>query len=51
MSCSVGGRCGLDPELLCLWCRPAAVTPIQPLAWEFPYDAGVCGPKKAKNSF
>ena len=23
--------------LLCLWCRPAAVAPIQPLAWELPY--------------
>ena len=24
-----------DPWLL--WCRPAAVAPIQPLAWELPY--------------
>ena len=23
-----------------LWCRPAAVAPIRPLAWEFPYAAG-----------
>ena len=23
-----------------LWCRPAAVAPIQPLAWELPYAAG-----------
>ena len=28
MSCGVGSRCGLDPELLWLWCRPAAVAPI-----------------------
>ena len=37
MSCSVGCRHGLDPALLWLWCRPAAVAPIQPLAWETPY--------------
>ena len=26
----------LDPVLLWLWCKLAAVAPIQPLAWEFP---------------
>ena len=30
-----------DPALLWLWCRPAAVTPIRPLAWEPPYAVGV----------
>ena len=30
-----------DPVLLWLWCRPAAVAPIWPLAWELPYAAGV----------
>ena len=40
-SCGVGHRCGLDPVLLCLWCRPATVAPIQPLAWEPAYDVGV----------
>ena len=32
-------RCGVgsDPMLLCLWCRPAATAPVQPLAWEPPY--------------
>ena len=30
-----------DPALLWLWCRPAAVTPIRPLAWEAPYAVGV----------
>ena len=25
------------PQLLWLWCRPAAVALIQPLAWEPPY--------------
>ena len=27
-----------DLALLWLWPRPAAATPIQPLAWELPYD-------------
>ena len=29
-----------DPALLWLWCRPAAIAPIQPLAWEPPYAVG-----------
>ena len=37
MSCSVGHRCGSDPALLWLSCRPAAAAPIQPLGWELPY--------------
>ena len=41
MSCDVGRRHGSDPELLWLWCRPAATAPIGPLAWEPPYAAGV----------
>ena len=40
MSCGVGGRRGLDPALLWLWCRAAATAPIRPLAWEPPYAAG-----------
>ena len=40
MSCGVGHRRGLDPALLQLWCRPAAVALIQPLAWEPPYTTG-----------
>ena len=48
MSCGVGHRHGLDLVLLWLWCRPAAVAPIQPLAGELPYAAGGFGPKKAK---
>ena len=35
MSCGVGHRCGLDPALLWLWCRLAALALIQP--WELPY--------------
>ena len=41
MSCGVGHRCGSDPELLWLWCRPAAAVPIQCLAWEPPYAMGL----------
>ena len=36
VSCGVGCRCGLDPELLWLWHRPVATAPIRPLAWESP---------------
>ena len=46
MSCGVGNRHSLDPVLLWLWCRPAAATPIQPLAWELPYAEGVALKKK-----
>ena len=35
----MGHRGGLDPELLWLWL--AAVAPIRPLAWDFPYAVGV----------
>ena len=50
MSCGVGRRFGLNVALLWLWCRLAAVAPIQPLAWELPYAAGVAlkKPKKQK---
>ena len=41
MSCGVGHRGGLDPELLWLWCRPAATALIRPLAWELSYAVGV----------
>ena len=40
MSCGVVCKCGSDPALLWLWCRPAATAPIQPLAWKPPYAAG-----------
>ena len=41
MSCGAGYRHGSDLELLWLWCRPAAITPIRLLAWEPPYATGV----------
>ena len=40
MSCGAGRRCGSDLVLLWRWCRPAAVAPIGPLAWEPPYAVG-----------
>ena len=40
MSRGVDHRHGSDPALW-LWHRLAAVAPIQPLAWEFPYVMGV----------
>ena len=48
MSCNVGRRYGLDPTLLSLWCRPAAVAPIRPLTWKLPYAAGVALKRKKK---
>ena len=47
MSCGVGCRPSSDPTLLWLWCRPAATTPIQSLAWEPPCTAGAA--LKSKN--
>ena len=38
MSCGVDQRLGSDPELLWLWCRLVATTPIGPLAWESPQE-------------
>ena len=38
MSCGVGHRRGLDPELL--WCRLVATALIRPLAQEPPYATG-----------
>ena len=37
VSCGVGRRCGSDPALLWLWCRPVSAALIRPLAWEPPY--------------
>ena len=33
---------------LWLWCRPAAVALIQPLAWELPHDVGAALRRKKK---
>ena len=52
MSRGADCRCGLDPMLLSLWCRLAAVALIRSLAWELPYAAGVAikSKKKKKSS-
>ena len=49
MSCGVGHKCGWDPALLWLWCRPAAAATIQPLAWELPYAEGAALKSNNKN--
>ena len=46
-STGVGHECGSDLVWRWLWHRPAAIAPIQPLAWERPY-AAKSSPKKQK---
>ena len=48
LSCGIGLRHGSDPKLLWLWCRPAAVAPIPPLAWKLPNATGVALKRKKK---
>ena len=48
MTCGVGRRCGLDPSLLWLWCRPAAAALTGPLAWEPLHAAGAALKSKEK---
>ena len=48
MSYRLDHRCSSDPTLLWLWCRPTAVAPIGPLAWELPYAMGVAQKKTKK---
>ena len=50
MSCGVGQKCGSDPVLLWLQCRPAALALIPPLDWELAYAAGAAlkRPEKKK---
>jgi len=49
MSCDVDRRLGLDAALQWLWCWPAAIARIRPLAWEPPYAAGAALKKKECN--
>ena len=49
MNCGVGHRHGSDTELLWLWCRPASVALIRPLAWKLPYATAVAIKKKKNN--
>ena len=48
VSCGVGCRWGLDPELLWLWHRLAAVSLIWPPAWDLPYAVGPEQKKKKR---
>ena len=48
MNCGIGRKCGPDPVLLWLWCRPAAAAPIQPVACEPPYAVGMALKRKKK---
>ena len=41
MSYGGGHRHSSDLALQWLWCRPAAIAPIGPLAWEPPYAVGM----------
>ena len=50
MSCGVGRRLGSDPALLWLWCKPAAVASIQPVAWEPPYAVGAALEKEKRQN-
>ena len=50
MSYDVVCRPGSDPTLLWLWCWPAAVTLIGPLAWEPLYMAGVALNSRGKKN-
>ena len=45
MSCSVDCQCGLNPMLLWLWYRPAAIALIQSLGLGSSIGQG-CDPKK-----
>ena len=47
MSCGVGGRCDLDPVLLWLWHRLAAIASTGPLDWEPPYAVGAALKEKS----
>ena len=48
MSFGVGHSLGSDLTLLWLWCRPAAVAPIGPLAWEPSHAEGAALKRKKK---
>ena len=50
MSFGVGHRSGSDPQLLWLWCRPAATALIRPLAWETPYAKGAALKRQTKQN-
>ena len=48
MSCGIGLRSSLDPALLWLWHRRAAIALIGPQAWEPPHTVGEALKSKKK---
>ena len=48
MSFGVGHRRGLDPMLLWLWCRSAALPLNLPIAWDLPYAMSMALKKEKK---
>ena len=50
MTCGVGRKSDSDLVVLWLWCRPAAVAPIRPLAWEPPHAVGATPKGKNKQT-
>ena len=40
----------LGSGVLWLWCKPAAIPPIQPLAWKPPYAAGMALKRQKNNN-
>ena len=49
--CSIPGLALSRLRIPCcceLWCRPAAIAPIRPLAWELPYASGAALKSKKK---
>ena len=51
MNCGIGCRHGLDPELLWLWRRLAAIAQIRLLAWEPPYAVGAALKRQKKKNY
>ena len=48
--CGFSCRHGLDPAWLLLWCKPAAVVLIWPLAWELPCASSAALKSKTKQN-
>ena len=48
VSCDVGRQPGSDPGLLWLWCRPMAIAPVGPPAWEVTYAMGAALERQKK---
>ena len=51
MNCGIGCRCGSDPVLLWIWCRPAAAAPNKLLASELPCAMGAGLKRQKKKNY